>query len=127
MEDEPLKSELLQLFKDQSTALEKDQSTALENEVFGGMSLSERKEYDIRTRRINELEIEIAASELANKTSQSAKAEQKRQWSKDSETDTPQAEARQPYRSRERDSGDSQKSSKGANKTNVKRDITNEE
>jgi hypothetical protein len=119
MEHETLKSELLRLFK--------QQTKALQDEVFGGMSLSERKDYDIRTRRINELEIEISASELAKRSSQSAKAEHKRQWSKDSETDTPQAEARQPYRSRERDSGDFQRSSRGTNKTNSKRDITNEE
>jgi hypothetical protein len=96
MEYETLKSELLRLFE--------EQSNALENEVFGGMSLLERKEYDRRTKRINELEIECAANEAAKKSSQSAKAEQKRQWSKQSETDTPQAEAHQPCRNREKDS-----------------------
>jgi hypothetical protein len=59
MEHETPKSELLRLFK--------EQTKALEDEVFGGLSLSERKEYDRRTKRINQLEIEIQASAVAKK------------------------------------------------------------
>jgi hypothetical protein len=119
MEHEALKTELSRLFK--------EQTTALEDEVFGGLSLAEREEYDRRTNRINELEIEIQTSAVTKKSSQSAKTNQRRQWGKESETDRAQDQARQPYRSRERDSGDSQKSSKRTNKTTPKRGITNEE
>ncbi len=112
-------AELLRLFK--------EQTKALEDEVFGGMSLSERNEYYGRTKRINELEIELAGVEVAKKTSQSAKADHKVQWSKQAETDTPQAEAHQPYRNRERDSLPPQKSAKRPNKTHPKRRIADEE
>ena len=42
-----------------------EQKKAQQDEVFGGLSLSERKEYDRRTKRINQLEIEIQASAVA--------------------------------------------------------------
>lgn len=86
--------------------LRKEQNKTLEDEVFGGLSPDERVEFNRKTKRINELEIELTASALAKKTSQSSKAEQTRQWNKESETDTPQADAHQPYRSREKDSAD---------------------
>jgi hypothetical protein len=38
------------------------------------------------------------------RNARSVKDEQQFQWNKESETDTPQAEAHQPYRSREKDS-----------------------
>ena len=84
--------------------LGKEQTKARQDEVFGGLSPAERAEYDGNAKRINELEIEIRASATAIRISRSAKAEQKRQWNKASETDTPQGEAHQPYRSRETES-----------------------
>ncbi len=86
--------------------LRKDQDKARQDEVFGGLSPAERAEYEGKAERIHALESEIQASVVGKKSSQSAKAEQKRQWNKKSETDTPQAEAHQPYRSREKDSTD---------------------
>lgn len=81
-----------------------EQKKAQQDEVFGGLSPAERAAYNEKTNRINELEIELTARALAIKSSQFTKAEQKREWNKESETDTPQAEAHQPYRSRETDS-----------------------
>jgi hypothetical protein len=86
--------------------LRKEQRTSLENEVFGGLSREERAEFNGKTKRINQLEIERTASTITQNSVQSAKAEQTRQWNKESETDTPQAGAHQPYRSREKDSAD---------------------
>jgi hypothetical protein len=86
----------------------KEQHKAQRDEVFGGFSPTERAEYEERAARIRELESEIQASAVSKKkTSLSAKAEQARQWNKEPETDTPQAEAHQPYRSREKGSTDS--------------------
>jgi hypothetical protein len=113
------KSELLRLFK--------EQTKTLEEEVFGGLSPAERAQYDRKTRRINELEMDLAASAVA-KTSQPGKAERKSQWSKEAETDMPQGEARQPYRSREKDATNTsthsrkkRRKSKGRNAVDEKR------
>jgi hypothetical protein len=63
---------------------------------------AERAEYDARANRIHEVE-----TELETKPAERTIAEQqRRQWHKESDTDTPQDVARQPYRSREKDSGD---------------------
>ena len=97
-------SELLRLLK--------EQTKALEDEVFGGLSSAERAEYNRKTKRINELEIEIAATAAARKGPRSARIEQRRQWNKESETDTPQNEASQPYRSREKDPMDTSAASR---------------
>jgi hypothetical protein len=94
MADQDLQSEL--------TRLRKEQSKARQDEVFGGFSRAERAEYDARTKRIHDL-----GTELQTKGAERTIPEQqRRQWHKDSETDTPQNVARQPYRSREKDSGD---------------------
>jgi hypothetical protein len=93
-------------FQAELARLLKEQDKTRQDEVFGGLSSAERAEYDGKTRRINQLAIELTASAVAKKSSQSVKAEQRRQWSKKSETDTPQVEAHQPYRSREKDSTD---------------------
>ncbi|MGB8987232.1 MAG: hypothetical protein WCC37_11560 [Candidatus Sulfotelmatobacter sp.] len=90
MAKEKPQSELKRLFD--------EQSKALEDEVFGGLSLAERARFETKSKRINALAIELAAS--------AAKAAQRGQWNKESETDTPQAGSRQTYRSREKDSTD---------------------
>jgi hypothetical protein len=82
------------------TRLRKAQILARQHEVFGGFSPSERIEYDDRAKRIKELDAQLEAIAVVDK----AGAEQRREWNKSSETDTPQSEARQPYRSREKDS-----------------------
>jgi hypothetical protein len=84
--------------------LRTEQEKTRRDEVFGGLSPTERVKFDRKAGRIRKLETEIQASAVAKKSSATENAEQKRQWSKESETDTPQAEAHQPYRSREKDS-----------------------
>lgn len=92
MKNELLVSEL--------TQLRQAQRKAREDEVYGGLSKQERDEYDGRSGRIHELECEL---QLAADTENDA-AEQRRNWNRTSETDTPQSDERQPYRSREKDS-----------------------
>ena len=87
--------------------LRTEQSKTRQDEVFGGLSPAELAEYNRKSERIHELESEIQASAVAEEISRSAKAEQQRQWNKEPETDTPRAEAHQPYRSREKDSPES--------------------
>lgn len=84
--------------------LRKEQEKTRRDEVFGGLSPVERAEYDVKSDRINKLEIEISASAAADKGAKAANARQQLEWNKPAETDIPQAEARQPYRSREKDS-----------------------
>lgn len=81
--------------------LQAEQSKTRRDEVFGGLSLAERAEYNRKTKRIDQLIRDIAANAAANQRLRSTKLEQERQWSKDAETDTHQDEARQSYRSRE--------------------------
>ena len=76
------------------------QSKARSDEVFGGLTQSERAAYDARSNRIYDLESEILRARQIDFDA----AEQRRDWNKRSEPDTPQNEARQPYRSREHDS-----------------------
>ncbi len=82
--------------------LRKEQEKTRRDEVFGGLTNAERSEYERKSDRIHELE-----SKISVKSAASAKAEQKLQWNRDSETDTPQGEAHQPYHSREKYSTDS--------------------
>jgi hypothetical protein len=82
------------------TRLRKVQTLARQHEVYGGFSSSERIEYDDRAKRIKELDAQLEAIAVAD----NAASEQRREWNKSSETDTPQGEGRQPYRSREEDS-----------------------
>ncbi|MGA8622231.1 MAG: hypothetical protein WB660_27385 [Candidatus Sulfotelmatobacter sp.] len=82
--------------------LRKEQSKARQDEVFGGLSPAERAEYNEKAKRIDELKIELRASAAANSSKRGTKAEHKGQWNKESETDTLQSEAHQPYRSREK-------------------------
>jgi hypothetical protein len=88
----------------------KEQHKARQDEVFGGFSPAERAEYEEKADRIHALESEIQPSAASKKSS--AKAEQERQWNKEPETDTPQAEAHQSYRSREKGSTDSSSDSR---------------
>jgi hypothetical protein len=81
-----------------------EQRKAREDEVFGGLTLSERIAFNARAKRINELEIDLATIAFAKKSVQSANANQRDQWNKEAETDTPQGEAHQPYRTRENES-----------------------
>jgi len=83
-----------------------EQAQTRRDEVFGGMWRAERAEYNVKALRIRRLEGEIQASAGAKKSSQTATVTQRSQWKEESETDTPQAVARQPYRSREKDSLD---------------------
>jgi hypothetical protein len=92
MEDETLSAELARL-RDQ-------QFSARQNEVYGGLSKVEQADYDARAKRIYELTKQVEAIASSSR----AQAEQRREWNKSSEMDTPQSEARQPYRSRETDS-----------------------
>jgi hypothetical protein len=92
MEDESLTAELARL--------RKRQHDIRENEVYGGLSKAERAEYEIGAKRIDELTRQIEAIALSGR----AQAEQRREWNKSSETDTHRSEARQSYRSREKDS-----------------------
>jgi len=78
-----------------------------QDEIFGGLSTAELAEYNRKAERIHELLGEIHVSAIAERSSGATKAEQKRQWSKDPETDAHQGETHQPYRSREKDSADS--------------------
>jgi hypothetical protein len=82
------------------TRLRKTQFLARQQEIYGGFSPAERTEYDNRAKRIEELDAQLQAIAFTDK----AAAEQRREWNKSSETDTPQSEARQPYYSREKDS-----------------------
>jgi hypothetical protein len=93
-----------------------EQRKARQDEIFGGFSQAERAEYNRKAGRINVLEREIQASASVEEKRPSAKAEQKRQWNKTSETDTHQNEAHQPYRGREKDSSDSPERSKTGEK-----------
>jgi hypothetical protein len=84
--------------------LREEQSKTRQDELFVGLSPAERAEYYRKSERIYELQGEMQMSAIAEQSSRSAKTEQRRQWNKASETDTPQDEAHQPYRSREKDS-----------------------
>jgi hypothetical protein len=73
---------------------------------LGGLSPAERAEYNRKADRIHVLESTIQARALANKSSQAARTNQRRQWKQEPKTETPQTDARQSYRSREKDSAD---------------------
>jgi hypothetical protein len=49
------------------TRLLAEQSKARQDEVFGGMTTTERAEYTLKEKRINELEIELATRHRADK------------------------------------------------------------
>jgi hypothetical protein len=80
--------------------LRKEQSKARQDEVFGGFSCVERREYEARAKRISDLQAELKTSSQSGMTA----AEQRRKWNKHPETDSSQRNARQPYLSREESS-----------------------
>jgi hypothetical protein len=92
MEDQNPHSELIRL--------RRQQHRTLQNEVYGGLSTAERTEYNRRAKRIHELDAQLQLTAPADGDA----AEERREWKKKPETDTPQNEARQPYRTREEDS-----------------------
>ena len=89
--------------------LRAEQAKTRRDEVFGGLSPAERADYNQKSHRIHELETEIYAKSVATTSSESAKADQRRSWNKQSETDTARGEGRQSYRSREEGSTNSSK------------------
>ena len=76
------------------------------DEIFGGLSLSERAEYDRKVSRISELELLSGTAYLSLFSEDDLN--NKSGWEKTSETDSPETLARQPYRDREKASRDSQ-------------------
>jgi hypothetical protein len=86
----------------------KEQHTARQDEVFGGLCPAERAEYNRKAKRINDLEIELGQDQVRTVISDAA-AQLSSGWRKTSETDTHQADARQPYRDRENCSNKAQK------------------
>ena len=93
--------------------LRKEQSKASRDEIFGGFTTGERAAYEARGRRIHALEAEIVESRNKESEVQTRAVKQRTEWNRQSEPDTPQSQARQPYRSRESNSSkafsDSQK------------------
>lgn len=87
--------------KHELKSLRAEQDKTRRNEIFGGLSPTERADYYRESDRIHELKNQIHANSAATTSLESAKAEKRRSWNKQSETDTPLGEAHQPYRSRE--------------------------
>jgi len=77
--------------------LKQEQDKARSNRVFLGWSALESQQYDARAKRIGELILSTAATNIGDERQQNA-------WAQTSETDTPQEHARQPYSSREENS-----------------------
>jgi hypothetical protein len=90
-------------FQSELARLRIQQSKARGDEVFGGFSKTEKREYDARATRIHDLETQL---HVAPDAFVRGAANQRRQWNKTSETDTPQSAAHQSYRSREQDSSE---------------------
>ena len=88
--------------------LKKEQLKARNDEIFIGTSAPERQQYDVRAKRI-----QVLLSNIADKKQRTA-------WGQTSETDTPQEESRQSYRSREENSSQAYTDSK-AHSREVKR------
>ncbi|MGA9511033.1 MAG: hypothetical protein WBV55_20595 [Candidatus Sulfotelmatobacter sp.] len=116
MDRETPRAEVLRLLR--------EQRKTRQDEIFGGLSVSERTEYDKKANRISELELLL---ETASLSLFSEPASNNGAWDKISETDTPQFLARQPYRDREKDSRDSQADNESPENPPFKRAITNDE
>ena len=96
MEHETPQAEVMRLLR--------EQNQMRQDEVFGGLSLLERADYNRKNLRINELEIELQAEAIAHGATTEDIVSGKHRtihWKKKPETDAPQDDARQPYRSRE--------------------------
>lgn len=98
------------------TRLREEQRKVRRAEIFGGFTTGERAALEARNSRIHDLESETSESRKKESEEHIKAAKQRHEWNKQSETDTSQSAARQPYRSREQDSSkaftDSQKKSK---------------
>jgi hypothetical protein len=105
--------------------LVKELRKARQDEIFGGLSLSERADYDRKANRISELEVLLETTSLS--LFSEPDPENSGAWNKMSETDTPQFLARQPYRDRERVSRESQAESENPQNQPPKRVITDDE
>jgi hypothetical protein len=81
----------------------KEQDKARTDEVFGGFSQAERKQCDASRKRIQKLQFDLMVR-FDDTLSNTAEAKQRRDWNKVSEIDIHREQARQPYRSREKDS-----------------------
>jgi len=88
------------ILEEELTTLLEEQSEARRDEVFGGFTQSERAAYAARNKRIFDLESKVLEARQIDSDS----ASRRREWNQQSEADTPQSGAQQPYRSRERDS-----------------------
>ncbi|MGB7603056.1 MAG: hypothetical protein WBM24_22325 [Candidatus Sulfotelmatobacter sp.] len=117
MDRETPRAEVLRLLKE----LRKTR----QDEIFGGLSLSERADYDRKANRISELELLLETTSLSFFSEPDPN--NSAAWDKISETDTPQSLARQPYRDREKDAPDSQAESETAENSTPKRTITNDD
>jgi hypothetical protein len=117
MDRETPRAEVLRLLKE----LRKTR----QDEIFGGLSLSERADYDRKANRVSELELLLETPSLSLFTEPDSNSEAA--WDKVSETDAPQSLARQPYRDREKDSRDSQAESDGPGHPPRKSPITDDE
>ncbi|MGB8581748.1 MAG: hypothetical protein WCD47_13065 [Candidatus Sulfotelmatobacter sp.] len=95
------------------------------DEIFGGLSLSERADYDKKSNRISELELLLETTSLS--LFSGPDPDNSRAWDKMSETDAPQFLARQPYRDWEKDSRDSQAESESPENPATKRANTDDE
>jgi hypothetical protein len=95
------------------------------NEIFGGLSGSERAEYDRKVSRISELELRSGTAYLSLFSEDDLN--NKSGWEKNWETDSPQTLTRQPHRHREKESHDSQAEKDSPENPDLKRAITDDE
>ncbi len=117
MDRETPRAEVLRLLKE----LRKTR----QDEIFGGLSLSERADYDKKANRISELELLLESASLS--LFSEPDLDLGGAWDKMSETDTPQSLARQPYRDREKNSRDSQAESESPENPATKRANTDDD
>lgn len=117
MDRETPRAEVLRLLKE----LRKTR----QDEIFGGLSLSERADYDKKANRISELELLLKSTSLS--LFGEPAPDNSGAWDKMSETDTPQSLARQPYRDREKDSRNSQSESESPENPSTKRANTEDD
>jgi hypothetical protein len=117
MDRETPRAELLRLLKE----LRKTR----QDEIFGGLSLSERADYDKKANRISELELLLDITSLS--LFSEPDLDNRGAWDKISETETAQSLARQPYRDREKDSRGSQAESESPEHPATKRANTDDE
>ena len=118
MERESPLAEVLRLLR--------EQNKARKDEVFGGLSAAERADYNRKAARILELESCLGGDIFRSRSAEAA-ARRSDGWDQTSETDTPQSNARQPYRDREKDARKSKKESKRQKNAAADGGVTDEE